>query len=111
MIDLKLTATTYEYKKLIVGTVEYEKFKADTSMSNVLYFFFKSDECLYIGETRISLFDRVFKHTPGHKEKVWFQQADTIYQMKLDECIDDIAREAIESSFILAYRPRYNKKA
>ena len=65
---------------------------------------------LYIGETGTSLKDRCYKHTPKESEQPWFKKGNLIHIIELGEDIDIIARQAIESSFILAYRPKYNKK-
>ena len=73
--------------------------------------FYKDDECLYIGETGTSLSDRIFKHTPKHLIQPWFKEGNKIFQIELDSGIDGIARGTIEATFILAYRPKYNKKA
>ena len=64
-----------------------------------------------IGETGTSLSDRIFKHTPKHLTHPWFKEGNTIFQIELNSGIDDIARETIEATFILAYRPKYNQKA
>ena len=87
-----------------------EEFKKEISVSNIIYLFYKDSECLYIGETGTSLKDRCYKHTPKESEQPWFKKGNLIHIIELGEDIDIIARQAIESSFILAYRPKYNKK-
>ena len=108
---MKLHTVRYDAKKLVVGTPEYEKYKKETSIPNVIYFFYDNDECLYIGETGKSLFDRTFKNTPCHFEKEWFAKGNIIYQLELDKRIDRIARGTLEATFILAFRPKNNKRA
>jgi predicted GIY-YIG superfamily endonuclease len=86
------------------------EFKNEISVSNIIYLFYKNSDCLYIGETNTSLSDRCYRHTPKESDKPWFKEGNLIHIIKLDANIDNIARQALESSFILAYRPKYNKK-
>ena len=108
---MKFHTIKYDPSKIITGSVEYKKLHKETSIANVVYFFYKDGECLYIGETGTSLADRIFKHSPKHRIQPWFNEGNIIFQIELDSCIDDIARETIEATFILAYRPKYNQKA
>ena len=101
----------YDPSKITTGSAEYQKLYIETSIANVVYFFYKDDECLYIGETGTSLSDRIFKHTPKHLIQPWFKEGNKIFQIELGSGIDGIARGTIEATFILAYRPKYNKKA
>lgn len=100
----------YSYNNLKPKSKIMKKFKSDISVSNIIYFFFNNCECLYIGETETSLKDRCYKHTPKESRMDWFKEANKIQIIELDDKIDTIARQALESSFILAYRPKYNKK-
>lgn len=108
---MKFHTIKYDPSKIITSSAEYKKLHKETSIANVVYFFYKDDACLYIGETGTSLSDRIFKHTPKHLIQPWFKEGNTIFQIELDSGIDGIARETIEAIFILAYRPKYNQKA
>lgn len=109
---MKLKTVKYEYSKISIDkSNEQIQFKKEIDIRNVIYFFFKDDKCLYIGETGATLKERCYKNTPKHSEKDWFKSANTIYIMQLDMEIGDIARQTLESTFILAYRPVNNKKA
>ena len=55
-------------KALDVKSPDYLKFKNHSGHQNIIYFFFKGTECLYIGETENSIFDRCFINTPKHKD-------------------------------------------
>ena len=101
----------YDSNKLIKDSEELKFFKESISDKNVLYLFFKDNECFYIGETGSTLKAMCYTHSPKHHEKEWFKKCNTIKIILLDDYIDDIARGALESAFILAYRPKYNKKA
>ncbi|HFC9206763.1 TPA: hypothetical protein ACF0PM_002222 [Clostridium perfringens] len=108
---MKLKTVHYDANKLIKGSEELEAFKESISDKNVLYLFFKDNECFYIGETSCTLKDRCYKNSKKHHEQEWFKECNTIHIIVLDDNIDDIARGTLESTFILAYRPKYNKKA
>lgn len=107
---MELKTIKYEYEEIQKEKEKLMEFKKFISISNIIYFFHKDNTCLYIGETRTSLMERCYKHTPKESEKPWFVEANTIHIIKLDKNIDDIARQALESSFILAYRTKFNKK-
>lgn len=112
---MKLETVKYSYHDVSKKNSEAMKaLKKSINISNIIYLFFNDDECLYIGETDTSLKDRCYKHTPKESESEWFKESNLIHIIKLDDSknsIDKIARGALESSFILAYRPKYNKKA
>lgn len=108
---MELKTVKYDYSKIIIDNSKEQKyFRKEISVTNIIYLFHKNSECLYIGETGTSLYDRCYVHTPKHSEKTWFKEANIIHIIELDEEIDVIARQALESSFILAYRPKFNKK-
>lgn len=109
---MKLITINYDYSKIINSkSQERDAFKKSTSASNVIYFFYDNSNCLYIGETSASLYDRCFTNTPKHSTKEWFKKANKIHIIELENDVDDIGRQALESSFILAFRPINNKKA
>lgn len=107
---MNLKTIDYNFNDLKKDSVELKKFKCDILVSNIIYFFFNKNECLYIGETGTSLKDRCYTHTPKESDADWFKDADKIQIIELNDKIDAIARQALEASFILAYRPKYNKK-
>lgn len=107
---MELKTIKYESGEIRKETEMLMKFKKCISIGNIIYFFYKNNTCLYIGETRTSLKERCYKHTPKESDKPWFVEGNTIHIIILDDNIDDIARQALESSFILAYRPKFNKK-
>ena len=107
---MKFKSIKYNYNNININANYKKIFKQDIRVGNIIYLFYKNTECLYIGETGVTLEDRCYKNTPKHSEKQWFKEANLIHIIELDENIDDIARQALESSFILAYRPKYNKK-
>lgn len=107
---MELNTVKYEYSNLVTNKENENDFKNAIKISNVIYLFYYNSDCLYIGETGTSLFDRCYKHTPKEIEKEWVKEGNQIHIIKLDSNIDTIARQALESSFILVYRPKYNKK-
>ncbi|HHQ4326830.1 TPA: GIY-YIG nuclease family protein [Clostridium perfringens] len=109
---MQVKTVHYDSTKLVKDNPELLKeFKEKISISNILYLFFKDNECLYIGETAPSLKARCYQHTPKESESAWFIEGNRIHIIQLDDNIDKIARGTLESTFILAYRPKYNKKA
>lgn len=68
---------------------------------NVIYFFYNSDQCLYVGETDTSLWDRIVRHEPPEKNKDWFKRSNKIKIIVLDEKIDKYTRKNLESCFIV----------
>ena len=82
---------------------------------NIVYFFCKDDECKYVGESDVCLWNRCIDHTPKHKNQPWFKECNTICIIVLDSKMDIIARQALESIFIVtlsrAGHNIYNKKA
>lgn len=81
---------------------------------NVIYFFYKIDgeikDCLYIGETSSTLYDRCYKHSPKERSQPWFQQANCVYIIQLENFIDHFTRRAMEALLIGTIKPKYNKK-
>ena len=86
------------------NSTEREAFKVNTQMRNIIYFFFSKKECVYVGETSCSLYDRCFTHTPKHSEKSWFNRCDEVFIIQFDNNFKGFERRAIEASFILAYK-------
>ena len=97
-----------------VDSSDFLQFQNNSKFKNIIYFFFKGTECLYIGETKNSIFDRCFVNTPKHKEKSWFKDSDNIKILVLESNTDIYYRQLLENSFIVAYRaaghPLRNKK-
>lgn len=91
-------------KALDVKSPDYLKFKNHSGHQNIIYFFFKGTECLYIGETENSIFDRCFVNTPKHKDKSWFKDSDNIKIIVLENKTDIYYRQLLENSFIVTYR-------
>ena len=108
---MKLKTVEYDYSMITTDKSIEKNFKNAINVSNIIYLFYKDTECLYIGETGTSLKDRWYRHTPKELDEEWVKQGNKIHIIELDEVVDNIARQALESSFILAYRPEYNKKA
>lgn len=109
---MNLKTIHYDNQKVLKAySNERNVFRGQASTSNVLYFFYKGDECLYIGESETSLYHRCFKHSPKEKDQPWFKEADTINIIELDSNIDKFSRQTLESTFILTHKPKYNKKA
>ena len=83
-------------------------------LKNIVYFFYKDDRCLYVGESGRSLFDRCFIHTHKEKNSVWFKEGNRVVIIGLDNFGDDIenmkSRQALKAVFILTNKPKYNKK-
>lgn len=75
--------------------------KKEISDSNVIYFFYNDCECKYVGETETSLWERCTKHTPPEINSAWFNECNNIFILLLDDNMDTIARQALESSFIV----------
>lgn len=48
---MQLKTISYAPKKIIKKSEELQAFKDSISDENVLYLFFKDNECLYVGET------------------------------------------------------------
>lgn len=65
---------------------------------------------VYIGESGTSLYDRCYTHENPHTDKSWFADTDEVRIIVLDSNIDLIARQSLEATFILAYRPKENIK-
>lgn len=81
-----------------------KEFREKTQDTNIIYFFFSGEECVYIGESECSLADRCFRHTPKHSKKDWFEKCDQVLIVKLADNVDVFGRLAIEAAFILAYK-------
>lgn len=88
--------------------------KSTKDLTNIIYFFYNNDVCLYVGETGTSLYHRCFKHTPKESKSEWFEEGNKIIVIILDDLKSDIentkARQALEGVFILTNKPKYNKK-
>lgn len=99
---------------LVVGSSDYLKFQSMAIHKNIIYFFFKGTECLYIGETKNSIFDRCFINTPKHKDRSWFKDSDNIKMIVLENETNIFYRQLLENSFIVTYRalghPLRNRK-
>lgn len=107
---MKVFTIDYSYDSL---TNEIYRTKFQDSLkqaSNCVYFFFNNDECLYIGQTGNTLYERCYVNTPKHCDKDFFKESNMIHIIVLDEVIDQISRETIEAVLIQSYRPLYNKK-
>lgn len=107
---MNMVTVNYTQKSLSEDPNKLKEFKKKINISNVAYFYYFNDTCLYIGETGTSLKDRCYTHSPKQSRAKGFQEANTIKILKLDDCVDNIERQAIESVFILVYRPKYNQK-
>ncbi len=98
----------------INGTKENMEFSNNTRDSNIIYFFYKGDKCLYIGESSCSLYERCFRNSPKHKDKKFFTECNRIKIIALDNSIDIFGRQALEAIFIMAFlragHPLQNKK-
>lgn len=105
-----IVKTVKYHFQLLKKDEELEKFKEEIDMKNIIYLFFKDDECLYIGETNTSLKERCYRHSPNHSGQEWFKEGNQIHIIQLDNKIDKIARQVLEGVFILAYRPKNNIK-
>ena len=105
---MKVFTIDYSYDNL--SDSEYLKnFKTILkSALNCIYFFFEDDECLYVGETGATLYDRCYINTPKHSDRDFFKMSNRIHVIVLDDTIDLISRKAIEAVFIQSYRPPYN---
>jgi hypothetical protein len=90
-------------------------FKEDLQDKNIVYFFYKDDDCKYVGESEDCLWNRCIEHTPKHKNQPWFKECNTICIILLDSNMDTIAWQALESIFIVtlsrAGHILHNKKA
>lgn len=112
---MKFDQIKYDATKLIRSNANYDKserdkFRKHTKHSNVVYLFYSKGVCVYIGESSKSLYHRCYKHENPHTDRDWFIDTDEVKIIVLDKCIDDIARIAIERTFILSYRPINNLK-
>lgn len=108
---MKLRTVHYCATELKPRSTARKQFSKSVSLENVIYLFFRDNECLYIGETRVSLANRIFVNTPKEASSPWYKEANTIQLIQFDDAVDDIARQTLESALILAYRPKYVKKA
>lgn len=108
---MKINVIKYNILDLESDSKKMNRFKQEITIPNVIYFFCNGDDCLYIGESKISLHDRCFVNSPKHRERPWFKESDTIYIIKLGDSVDDFTRGALESVLICTFRPKYNQKA
>lgn len=109
---------SFDYNSIEVkksNSKERKEFNKNTRDKNIIYFFYKDDECLYIGESKKTLHDRCFKNTPKHSEKNFFIQSNKIRIIVLETCVGDFERQTLEKNFILAFfsagHPLHNEKA
>lgn len=108
---MNLKTVLYDYSKISVdGSQEQKDFKKEIDIGNAIYLFYKDNDCLYIGQTGVSLQNRCYKNSPNHAEKDWFKEANKIHIIQVED-LDGFNRQNIESTFITAYRPENNKKA
>lgn len=107
---MELKTVKYNEEEMKPYSEARKLFKEQTSDSNIIYLFYNKTECLYIGETSVSLYDRCYVNSPKESEQPWFKEGDTIHIIKLDGSIDNIGRQGLESCFILVNRPKYNRK-
>jgi len=105
-------------------TIEYDPIKAikrnsdfkikTKDYTNILYFFYKDDSCLYVGESMVSLYKRCFVNTPKEKDEPWFVKGNKVLIIQLDTINDKSLqmkkRHALEALFIVTNNPKYNKK-
>ena len=91
-----------------------KQFKNDLKDKNIIYFFYKDDDCLYVGETNTCLWDRIMRHENPEKNSQWFKKGNKIKIIVLDKNIDKYSRRNLESCFIInllrAKHPLYNKQ-
>ena len=97
------------------ATRKNSSFKKDTrELKNIVYFFYKDEECLYVGESSASLYERCFIHSPKEKKQKWFKEGNKIWIIQLDnqenELITTRCRRALEAMFIVINHPKYNLK-
>lgn len=92
-------------------------FKTRTKkLTNIVYFFYENDKCLYVGETGCTLYERCFVNTPKEADEKWFNEGNTVYIIQLDkeEGEDDKIvsrrRRMVEALFIVTNNPKYNEK-
>lgn len=107
---MELRTVKYNAEEMKPYSEARKQFKNQTSDSNIIYLFYNNTTCLYIGQTGVSLYDRCYVNTPKESEQPWFKEGNTIHIIKLDDSINDISRQALESCFILVHSPKYNKK-
>ena len=88
--------------------------KEAKKLTNVLYFFYNDEECLYVGESGVTLYDRCFVHTNKEKSEPWFNEGNKVIIISLGQINDEREstkeREALEGVFIVTNKPKYNKK-
>ena len=91
-----------------------KQLKNDLKDKNIIYFFYKDDDCLYVGETNTCLWDRIMRHENPEKNSKWFKNGNKIKIIVLDKNIDKYSRRNLESCFIInllrAKHPLYNKQ-
>lgn len=113
---MKFVSFDYDPTKVVVtGSEERKEFNGKTSDTNIVYFFYKDEQFLYIGESKNSLNDRCFTNSPKHSERDFFKTGNKIRIIVLDSRLGDFERQAIETNFILTFRsaghPLKNEKA
>ncbi len=105
----------YSFDTLYSDENELQSFKEKLrKYSNIVYFFCKDEECLYVGESGKTLYDRCFVNTDHkkekHKDKEWFKESNRIFIIQLDDTVDKYVRKLIERAFIVALKPKGNKQ-
>ena len=88
--------------------------KNELTDKNIIYFFYKDEDCLYVGETDTCLWDRIMRHENPEKNSKWFKKGNKIKIIILDKKIDKYSRRNLESCFIInllrADHHLYNKQ-
>lgn len=105
---------TIKFDSSAVGDEELKFKDMIKKHKNIIYFFYKDDECLYIGESKVSLYCRCYKNSPKEKDQLWFKNANKILIIQLDnknnEMLETRYRRALEALFIVVNQPKYNKR-
>lgn len=109
---MELKTIEYNFNDAIKRDSDFKK--EIKKYTNILYFFYKGEDCLYIGETKVSLYDRCFSNTPKEKDQPWFKEGNKVLIVQLDAKDDEELqtkyRHALEVLFIVVNNPKYNKK-
>lgn len=89
-------------------TVFDAKGKLGDAGEGAVYVYYNRDGAsLYVGQTCRNVKARLHDQTSPHKEKVWWDQWDT---MRFVQLSDDMDRLVLEFMLILAYSPIHNEK-
>lgn len=79
----------------------------DDGTGAVYVYFNENDEALYVGLTSRNVKARLHDQTSAHKQKLWWEQWQTMRFLQLS---DDMDRQILEFLLILAYAPSCNQK-